>query len=49
MGEAGKKLSEWLELMLGEIARKRDEAASARMEMTRRETEQEPKRPPTER
>jgi len=33
------KLSEWLDLMLGEIARKQDEAARAATEAALRETE----------
>ncbi|GMU69060.1 MAG: hypothetical protein KF790_03120 [Steroidobacteraceae bacterium] len=37
MSDPDTKLSEWLELMLGEIARKRDEAAAARAESARRE------------
>ncbi len=37
MNDPGRKLSEWLALMLGEIARKRDEAEAARAEAARRE------------
>lgn len=33
------KLSEWLDIMLGEIARKQDEAARAAAEQALRETE----------
>jgi hypothetical protein len=34
------KLSEWLRIMLGEIARKQDEAARAATEQKQRETQQ---------
>ncbi|HEV7632540.1 MAG TPA: hypothetical protein VGO41_06080 [Steroidobacteraceae bacterium] len=34
------KLSEWLDIMLGEIARKQDEAARDAAETARREAEQ---------
>lgn len=34
-----KRLTEWLELMLGEIARKRDDAVAARTEQERRGAE----------
>ncbi|MEP7312334.1 MAG: hypothetical protein ABI859_07105 [Pseudomonadota bacterium] len=42
------KLSEWLDVMLGEIARKQDEAARAAVEMARRETEQGREIPPAQ-
>jgi hypothetical protein len=35
------KLSEWLRIMLGEIARKQDEAARAAAEQKQRETQQD--------
>jgi hypothetical protein len=38
-------LSEWLQLMLAEIARKREEFESARAEESRRRTESETERP----
>jgi hypothetical protein len=41
-------LSEWLDIMLGEVARKQDEAALAAAEQARREGAQ-PAPPPTER
>lgn len=41
---AGKtRLTEWLELMLGEIARKRDDAAAARAEQERRGAQDSPR------
>jgi len=40
------KLSEWLDLMLGEIARKQDEAARAAAEEALRETERRASSPP---
>jgi hypothetical protein len=39
------KLSEWLKIMLGEIARKQDEAARAAAEQKQRETQEIPARP----
>jgi hypothetical protein len=39
------KLSEWLKIMLGEIARKQEEAARAAAEQKQRETGQVPARP----
>ena len=39
------KLSEWLKIMLGEIARKQDEAARAAAEQKQRETRENPARP----
>ena len=36
-----KALSEWLQLMLGEITRKQDEAAGARAEEARRASEED--------
>jgi len=41
------KLSEWLDIMLGEIARKQDEAARAAAEMARRDTERLAQSAPT--
>lgn len=41
------KLSEWLDLMLGEIARKQDEAARAAAEEALRDTERRASAPPT--
>jgi hypothetical protein len=38
-------LSEWLQLMLAEIARKREELERARAEESRRRTESEAERP----
>lgn len=40
------KLTEWLDLMLGEIARKQDEAARAAAEEALRETERRAAPPP---
>ena len=40
------KLSEWLDLMLGEIARKQDETARAAAEEALRETERRASAPP---
>jgi hypothetical protein len=37
-------LSEWLQLMLAEIARKREEAERARVEQAQRESEPQPTR-----
>ncbi len=37
-----KPLSQWLQLMLAEIARKQEEAQSARAEQERRSAEQQP-------
>jgi hypothetical protein len=37
------KFSEWLDIMLGEIARKQDEAARAAAEEALREAERKPK------
>jgi hypothetical protein len=42
MTSEGKHLTEWLELMLGEIARKRDDATAARAEEERRGAEGRP-------
>ena len=39
------KLSEWLKIMLGEIARKQDEAARAAAEQKQRETRKTPAQP----
>lgn len=39
------KLSEWLKIMLGEIARKQEEDARAAAEQKQRETPQAPPRP----
>jgi hypothetical protein len=39
------KLSEWLDIMLGEIARKQDEAARAAAEEVLRETERKAQPP----
>ncbi|MEY4762430.1 MAG: hypothetical protein RLZZ200_2286 [Pseudomonadota bacterium] len=39
------KLTEWLDLMLGEIARKQDDAARAAAEEALRETEQRATKP----
>jgi hypothetical protein len=39
------KLSEWLKIMLGEIARKQDEAARAAAEQKQRDTQKIPARP----
>jgi hypothetical protein len=40
------KLSEWLKIMLGEIARKQEEAARAAAELKQRETREIPAQPP---
>jgi hypothetical protein len=42
------KLSEWLDVMLGEIARKQDDAARAAAEDALRETERRAAQPATE-
>jgi hypothetical protein len=42
MGE----LSEWLKIMLGEVARKQDEASRDAAEQMRRQGTQQPKNPP---
>ena len=42
------KLSDWLDLMLGEIARKQDEAARAVAEEALRESERRAAQPATE-
>jgi hypothetical protein len=39
------KLSEWLKIMLGEIARKQDEAARAAVEQKQRESREIPAPP----
>jgi hypothetical protein len=39
------KLSEWLKIMLGEIARKQEEAARSAAEQQQRQTQQAPTRP----
>jgi hypothetical protein len=39
-------LSEWLQLMLAEIARKREDLEQAREEETKRERESQPDAPP---
>jgi hypothetical protein len=39
------KLSEWLKIMLGEIARKQDEAARAAAEQAQRASGETPARP----
>jgi hypothetical protein len=39
------KLSEWLRIMLGEIARKQDEAARAAAETKQRQSRQDTDRP----
>jgi hypothetical protein len=39
------KLSEWLKIMLGEIARKQEEAAGAAAEQKQRDTREAPARP----
>jgi hypothetical protein len=41
------KLSEWLDVMLGEIARKQDDAARAAAEEVLRESERRASAPPT--
>lgn len=43
MPDEKKSLTEWLDLMLGEIARKRDDAAAARAEQDRRNAERDAK------
>ena len=42
MGDDGSPLSQWLQLMLAEIARKRDEQERARTEAARRASESDP-------
>ena len=42
---AQQQLSEWLDIMLGEIARKQDEAARAAAEAARRAASQPPTEP----
>jgi hypothetical protein len=41
------QFSEWLDVMLGEIARKQDEAARAAAEQARREAERQPPQAPS--
>lgn len=42
MTDTKQRLTEWLDLMLGEIARKRDDARAARAEQDRRNPERHP-------